>query len=241
MKRLMTHAHGALGHPVDRRLDAPASGVCTTPLAGVLDALPRKEAARVLLQLVDGCPVPVLLTDCSTKRRVVYANGAWRERRGAGQPAPEGRPLRDVLCGTGGLHTLVPQSRASSGFVGEPLPDAAGNGWDAYPLRDAGDRPAHLLMVQRSRAGEPPPGRGRVALEVTGPGVDGAREELTPREREVAELIACGLRNPAIAARLHISRATVASHVARILQKLGFTSRARVAAWVVEESLPDAG
>jgi DNA-binding CsgD family transcriptional regulator len=55
---------------------------------------------------------------------------------------------------------------------------------------------------------------------------------LSPREIEVAELVAEGLSNPAIARRLYLSRPTVASHVAHILTKLGFSSRAQIAAWV---------
>jgi non-specific serine/threonine protein kinase len=49
---------------------------------------------------------------------------------------------------------------------------------------------------------------------------------------EVARLVADGLPNPAIARRLYLSRPTVASHVAHILTKLGFASRAQIAAWV---------
>jgi predicted ATPase/DNA-binding CsgD family transcriptional regulator len=56
---------------------------------------------------------------------------------------------------------------------------------------------------------------------------------LTLREREVAALVADGLSNRAIAARLVISQRTVDGHVERILAKLGFTSRAQVAAWAV--------
>ena len=57
---------------------------------------------------------------------------------------------------------------------------------------------------------------------------------LTKREQQVAELIAEGLTNKAIAARLVISQRTAQGHVEHILTKLGFTSRAQVAAWVVE-------
>src|SRR2546430_6804516 len=55
--------------------------------------------------------------------------------------------------------------------------------------------------------------------------------QLTPREQQVAELIAEGLSNKEIAARLVISQRTVESHVEHILHKFGFTSRAQVAAW----------
>jgi DNA-binding CsgD family transcriptional regulator len=57
---------------------------------------------------------------------------------------------------------------------------------------------------------------------------------LSPREIEVAELVAEGLSNPAIARRLFVSRPTVASHVAHILAKLGFSSRAQIAAWAAQ-------
>jgi non-specific serine/threonine protein kinase len=55
---------------------------------------------------------------------------------------------------------------------------------------------------------------------------------LTPREREVADLIARGASNKDIAAHLVISRRTAETHVEHILAKLGFTSRSQVAAWV---------
>jgi DNA-binding CsgD family transcriptional regulator len=58
-------------------------------------------------------------------------------------------------------------------------------------------------------------------------------QELSPRELEVADLVAEGLTNSAIASRLFVSRATVSSHVTHILTKLGYTSRAQIAAWTV--------
>jgi non-specific serine/threonine protein kinase/serine/threonine-protein kinase PknK len=56
----------------------------------------------------------------------------------------------------------------------------------------------------------------------------------TKRELEVADLIAEGMTNKEIAARLVISPRTAQGHVEHLLVKLGFTSRAQVAAWVVE-------
>lgn len=57
---------------------------------------------------------------------------------------------------------------------------------------------------------------------------------LTPREREIAHLVARGLSNRGIADELVISPATVARHVTNILTKLGFSSRAQIAVWVVD-------
>jgi non-specific serine/threonine protein kinase len=64
---------------------------------------------------------------------------------------------------------------------------------------------------------------------------------LTPREAEVAGLIAKGLSNQAIAAKLVIARRTVEAHVEHILDKLGFSSRVQVAAWMVEMGSSDIG
>ena len=62
---------------------------------------------------------------------------------------------------------------------------------------------------------------------------DGAESaSLGKRELEVARLVAEGLSNKQIAARLFISDRTVATHVGNILNKLGFNSRAQVASWM---------
>jgi DNA-binding NarL/FixJ family response regulator len=60
---------------------------------------------------------------------------------------------------------------------------------------------------------------------------------LDQRELEVAQLIADGLSNKRIGARLFISEATVATHVRNIMNKLGFNSRAQVAGWMVSQGL----
>jgi non-specific serine/threonine protein kinase len=60
---------------------------------------------------------------------------------------------------------------------------------------------------------------------------------LTAGEREVAKLVARGLGNRAIAAELVISEATVEVHVKRILSKLGFDSRTKIVAWVLEHNV----
>ena len=62
------------------------------------------------------------------------------------------------------------------------------------------------------------------------------QSSLTPREREITALIAQGYSNRAIAGELVISPATAARHVANILAKLGFTSRAQIAAWAAGNS-----
>ena len=64
---------------------------------------------------------------------------------------------------------------------------------------------------------------------------------LTPREMQVARLVAAGRSNKQIAAELVISQRTAEGHVEHILTKLGFSSRAQVAAWVVASQPDDEG
>ncbi|WP_040826076.1 protein kinase domain-containing protein [Nocardia jiangxiensis] len=60
-------------------------------------------------------------------------------------------------------------------------------------------------------------------------------ELLTNRERQVADLVAQGLSNKQIAAKLVISQRTAQGHVEHILAKLGFNSRVQIAAWVIDD------
>ncbi len=87
---------------------------------------------------------------------------------------------------------------------------------------EAGETLGHPLVVLRPR--------GQVAPDYG----------LSPREREVAGLVATGLRNKDIALALGISVATVKDHVHRILTKTGSDSRTAVAAlWAAAESASD--
>jgi DNA-binding CsgD family transcriptional regulator len=65
-----------------------------------------------------------------------------------------------------------------------------------------------------------------------------ARSPLTPRETEIAGLVAEGLTNVDIAAKLVLSRRTVESHVDHIKQKLTLNSRNEIIVWVLRGSTP---
>jgi DNA-binding CsgD family transcriptional regulator len=74
---------------------------------------------------------------------------------------------------------------------------------------------------------------GRDSVAASG----GARAGLlAKREAEVARLVADGLSNKEIGARLFISEHTVDSHVRSILNKLGCSSRAQIAAWMASSN-----
>jgi DNA-binding NarL/FixJ family response regulator len=95
--------------------------------------------------------------------------------------------------------------------LGKPAPHAA----------EAGRAGAGASWAGSSRAGAAAPARDGAAA---GP--------LAKREADVARLVAGGLTNKQIGARLFISERTVDSHVRSILNKLGFSSRAQIAAWM---------
>jgi DNA-binding NarL/FixJ family response regulator len=62
-------------------------------------------------------------------------------------------------------------------------------------------------------------------------------DELTPREREVLQLIARGYMYKEIAARLHLSVKTVEAHVSSVLRKLQLSSRHELTRWAQERRL----
>ena len=129
--------------------------------------------------------------------------------------------------------------------------------WEIYPLSGPTGDVTHLLNVimdvtepRPSRSGpsreerkaanrrrEEASGVLRIFGVAPGTRADRGEEKLSEREYQVAELLAMGFTNAAIGQYLKVSPATVSSHVAHILSKLGFRSRAQVAAWVVGRRL----
>lgn len=85
-------------------------------------------------------------------------------------------------------------------------------------------------LVERFARPSPAPAVSHAALST-----------LTPREHEVLRLIARGLSNAEIADALFLSEATVKTHVARILPKLGLRDRVQAVVFAYEAGLVQAG
>ena len=82
---------------------------------------------------------------------------------------------------------------------------------------------------------EKPPARPTESEAVAG--TPNAGTVLSPRETEVASLIAQGLSNREIAGGLVITEKTAANHVEHIMAKLNLRSRAQIAVWAVRHGL----
>ena len=117
-------------------------------------------------------------------------------------------------------------------------------GASGFLLKDA-SRDQLVSAVRTVSAGEAllAPSITRRLIEdfCRGPAPDGAAGDaarhLTERELEVVQLVAKGLSNAEIAGRLYLSDATVKSHVARILAKLGLRDRVQVAVLAYETGI----
>jgi DNA-binding CsgD family transcriptional regulator len=169
--------------------------------------------------------LPVLLT---------AAAAALREA--AGLPAAAARRTQQYLDAAGGLGQkaltelweqglgLSPDAAVTLALSSGPQATAGsrGNGDESYD--------GFAAAPPKAPPSSPAPPSLAAAPSLAPPSL-ATPPSLTPREREITALIAQGHSNKGIAEELVISPATAARHVANILSKLGFTSRAQIAAW----------
>lgn len=96
-------------------------------------------------------------------------------------------------------------------------------------------RPASLVAATQAAAAGQSALNPEVLERVLGePGwEDRGVDKLSEREREIAELVAEGLGNEAIAARVHLALPTVKTYLSRIMDKLGVANRVQVAVAIV--------
>jgi predicted ATPase/pimeloyl-ACP methyl ester carboxylesterase/DNA-binding CsgD family transcriptional regulator len=144
----------------------------------------------------------------------------------------------DALAGhLGGLAFRIAtwamtQAQAGEVLVSSTVRDlVAGSGIDfeEQPERSAPDGLGTWRLFRAGSVAQPAASSSTVPSRST--------SALTPREREVAMLVARGLTNRQIADQLVISASTAERHVVNIFNKLGFHSRTQVAAWAVEQKI----
>jgi PAS domain S-box-containing protein len=167
---------------------------------------------------------PIWLID--EQRRIVKINGS-----GA---ALLGRPA-DELTGTAVDAYIRPDERAQARAEWERFVNSADGYSGVRTLLLPGG--STVTVDFAARFGNIAGTRLAVFVSVPSAGVDegpGATEEpgaqLSDREREVVTLIAMGLETPEIAGELHISPATVRTHVRNAMAKLGVHTRAQLVA-----------
>ena len=100
-----------------------------------------------------------------------------------------------------------------------------------YLLKDAEPEEIHAALRAASRGEAPLAPRAAAALLADRRSRASSEVELSPREREVLQLVLDGLANKQIARRLGISEKTVKGHLTNLFQRIGVTDRTQAALW----------
>jgi two-component system, NarL family, response regulator LiaR len=151
-------------------------------------------------------------------------------------------PKLDGLGAMRALRERVPRARVivlTSFLDDDKLLPALRAGAAGYLLKNA-PPPELARAVRAAHAGEAlldPVVAARLVETLAGDG--DPLDRLTPREREVLELIGRGFPNKRIARRLEVSEKTVKTHVGHVLAKLGVTDRTQAAVVAVRAGLVD--
>lgn len=169
--------------------------------------------------------------------------GSATDAAGAGKLATRQQPdiaLLDVTMPGGGVNAAREIATASPGTrivmltVSEDEDDllnALKAGASGYVLKGV-SAPTLIGVLRSVRAGEvyvAPTLAWRMLGELSKPREAGPFDELTPRERQVLELVAAGQSNAEIGSQLHLAEKTVKHHMTNILAKLQVRSRVEAA------------
>ena len=148
-------------------------------------------------------------------------------------------PDMDGLEATEQLLPAGARDKASSSSprtASAPCCSAASNrGRRGYILKEA-PHETLLRAIEKVAAGETFVDPGLMAEFVA---AQGQSDVLTPREREILQLLADGMSNADVAAKLFISQETVKSHVRHILAKLEADMRTQAVAIALREAMID--
>jgi DNA-binding CsgD family transcriptional regulator/tetratricopeptide (TPR) repeat protein len=194
--------------------DARILGAALHQLA-VLDAAQGDKPAAVA-RYTDSLQVLEQVHDIWGVARALVGSTDVLHSAGRPESARQLRTMADGLLDSIG----VARPRLSLGKKRGPPTTTGGSGPQAQDLSQVVARALALL-------------RSEPAADET----DRPRIPLTPREREVAALVASGLTNREIAAMLVIAERTADTHISNLLGKLGLRTRSQIAAWAVENGV----
>ena len=224
------------GEPV-RILIADDQALVRAGLATLLDSQPgltvvgQAGTGEEAVHLARKVAPDVVLMDI---RMPVLDGLAATRRILSGPQVPGARPVRVVVLTTYDLDEYVYEAlrAGASGFLLKHAPPeelllgvrAAADG-GALLSPQVTRRLVAEFAARRPAARRPPPELDR----------------LTPREREVLDLVICGRSNTEIAELLVVSRSTVKTHLAHILDKLGLRDRVQAVVFGYEHGLVEPG
>lgn len=164
--------------------------------------------------------------------RMPVLDGIEATRRITGDPATEG--VRVLVLTTFDLdeHVYAALAAGASGFLlKDATPEEIAHAVRVVAAGEALLAPRVTSRLVREFASRPTGGRPRAELVAA----------LTERETEVLVLVARGLSNAEISARLVVTHATTKTHVSRILTKLGLRDRAQLVVAAYEAGLVTPG
>jgi DNA-binding NarL/FixJ family response regulator len=160
----------------------------------------------------------------------------------ASAAAAEGA-LRRAQNDTAGAIACFERAAALYQSSGAPYETARAHGELAELLAQSGERPASERMARTALAAFHDLGathdetRLRQRLKPSATRPPAGEERLTERQIEILRLVAQGMSNPEIAARLRLSDHTVKRHVANLLARLRLPSRAAAVAYAATQGL----
>ncbi len=188
----------------------------------------KDTAARALRRADAGGLCQQMATARCARAAVLVANGEPEAADGVIAEAvaladSAGNPLLSARCGALAGIALAARGRRVRAVAELERSEQAL--WACGAVREA-DAAARELR----RLGQ------RVSRRTRPPGEHSLLGQLSPREREVAALVASGKTNREVATVLFLSERTVGNHLARIFGKLGVHSRAALATLVAREA-----
>ncbi len=182
---------------------------------------PQEVVARGLVAMLADYPDRVVVTALSgTRSRAVGVDVIVYDTLGLHDAEGTGEDELDHLLHRTAAKVLVLSRDMRPDLRSRALAMGC-EAWISMSVR----APEMVTAIERTAFGRPLPEQ---------PERLGVRHQLTPRQVDVAALIAQGLSNHEIAERLHLSENTLKSHIRELYRKIGAGSRGQAVAWALQ-------